>query len=388
MAAGADISQPVGALEQLPAGGGAAGASSDPIAKPPKPVYTATITACLTATTTTTTASVGSAGAGSTVCKCVSTVRLAMSEVVEETSDQKEEEIAIFVPMIRSGEWTDIGGRGLMEDAHVRVDDLRPMGDAPGAFYGVFDGHCGKDAALFVREHLLGYILRDVSFPACLEDAVRHGFYQTDHAFAEACLLDEQLQSGTTALTAFVIGRRLLVANVGDSRAVLSRRGKAVEMSRDHKPVVERTRIEALGGFVDDGYLNGQLAVARALGDWHMTDLKVGGPLISEPELRQAILTEEDEFLIIGCDGLWDVFTSQNAIDLARKELQQHNDPDLCSKQLVAEALRRNTSDNLTVVTVCFHADCPPRLSSDTRIRRSFSAEGLKSVQDFLNRCS
>ncbi|KAH1038447.1 hypothetical protein J1N35_040190 [Gossypium stocksii] len=155
-------------------------------------------------------------------------------------------------------------------------------------------------------------------------------------AFAEACALDSALASGATALAALVLGRMLAVANVGDCRAILCRHGKAIEMSRDHKPNCNRERkhIEVLGGSVYDGYLNGQLNVARALGDWHIEGMKDAsrGLLSAKPELMTTDLTEEDEFLIIGCDRLWDVFHSQNAVDFARRRLQEHNDPAMCSK--------------------------------------------------------
>lgn len=64
----------------------------------------------------------------------------------------------------------------------------------------------------------------------------------------------------------------MIVANAGDCRAVMGKRGKAVELSRDHKPnyTSERLIIEKLGGAIYDGYLNGQLSVSRALGDWHV----------------------------------------------------------------------------------------------------------------------
>lgn len=185
-------------------------------------------------------------------------------------------------------------------------------------------------------------------------------------------------------------GRLLVVANAGDCRAVLCRRGKAIELSRDHKPICskEKKRIEASGGSVYDGYLNGQLNVTRALGDWHMEGMKSrnGGPLSAEPELMTAKLTEEDEFLIIGCDGIWDVFRSQNAVDFARRRLQEHNDPATCSKDLVDEALKRKSGDNLAVVVVCFHHQPPPNLIAPrSRVQRSFSAEGLRELQSFLD---
>lgn len=180
----------------------------------------------------------------------------------------------------------------------------------------------------------------------------------------------------------------MLVANVGDCRAVLGKRGRAIELSRDHKPgsSSERLRIEKLGGNIYDGYLNGQLSVSRALGDWHMKGSKgSASPLSSEPELQETTLTEEDEFLIMGCDGLWDVMSSQCAVTMVRKELMLHNDPERCSRELVREALKRNTCDNLTVIVICFSSDPPPQIEVPRfPVRRSISAEGLSSIQGAL----
>ncbi|PPD81928.1 hypothetical protein GOBAR_DD21145 [Gossypium barbadense] len=183
----------------------------------------------------------------------------------------------------------------------------------------------------------------------------------------------------------------LLVANARDSRAVLSWHGRAIEMSKDHRPccMKERRRIEALGGFVDDGYLNGQLGVTRAFGDWHIEGMKESGeriaPLSAEPELKMITLAKEDEFLIIGSDGIWDVFSSQNAIDFTRRRLQEHNDVKLCCKEIVEEAIKRGATDNLTVVVVCFHLEPPqPSVRQRGRVRRSISAEGLQSLKCLL----
>ncbi|XP_075522550.1 putative protein phosphatase 2C 22 [Primulina tabacum] len=301
-----------------------------------------------------------------------------------------------FVPQLRSGAWADIGSRSSMEDSYACADNMmndygQNDGDErPRAFYGVFDGHGGKHAADFACYHLPRFIAEDEDFPLDIERVIASAFLQTDTAFAEACTLDADLASGTTALAAVVIGSSLVVANAGDCRAVLCRRGKAIEMSRDHKPICinERMRIEASGGYIYDGYLNGQLNVSRALGDWHMEGLKRqdGGPLSAEPEFMSTRLTKEDEFLIIGCDGLWDVFRSQNAVDFARRKLQEHNDPMMCGKDLVEEALKRRSGDNLAVVVVCFQLQPPPNLVVPRgRVHRSVSAEGLKELQSFLD---
>lgn len=322
-----------------------------------------------------------------------------LEKICEDTvvADKKQNLLSEFIPSLRSGEWSDIGHRSYMEDTHICIADLAkkfgyPFGKEGISFYGVFDGHGGKSAAHFVRDHLPRVIVEDADFPIELEKVVTRSFMETDAAFAKSCSIESALSSGTTALTAMIFGRSLLVANAGDCRAVLSRHGVAVEMSKDHRPCcnIERTRIESLGGFIDDGYLNGQLGVTRALGDWHIQGLKENGaqtgPLSAEPELKLVTLTKEDEFLIIGSDGIWDVFRSQNAVDYVRRRLQEHNDVKLCCKEVVEEAMKRGAIDNLTVVIVCFHLEPPPNMVIQKgRVRRSISAEGLQNLRFHLD---
>lgn len=285
-------------------------------------------------------------------------------------SDNVMESSAKFAPKIRSGSYTDIGPRDSMEDEHIRIDDLSaclgslfkcPM---PSAFYAVFDGHGGPEAAAYIKRNAMRFFFQDADLPQStdidsvflneLESSHRKAFLLADLALADEC--NVSTSCGTTALTALLLGRHLLVANAGDCRAVLCRKGVAVEMSHDHRPTYlpERRRVEELGGCIDDGYLN-YLSVTRALGDW---DLKLplgsSSPLIAEPDVQQVMLTEDDEFLIIGCDGIWDVMSSQFAVSLVRRGLRRHDDPQQCARELVLEALRLNTPDNLTAIVICF----------------------------------
>jgi len=257
----------------------------------------------------------------------------------------------------------------------------------------VFDGHGGSDAAKYVHTYLLPNILDDVGFPASLHDVYRRAFWKTDVDFSRECSLGKLAHSGTTATTALVWGKRLSVANLGDCRAVLCQRGKAMELTGDQKPTTshEKQRILAAGGFVDgEGFLNGLLGVSRAFGDWHYEELKLSGPktgpLSSVPEVTEWELTREDEFLVIACDGLWDVFSSQNAIEFARGELRIHNDPAKCSEALVQEALRRNTCDNVSAIVICFSTLPPPRRQyGGFGLNRSISTDAFSSLQDALN---
>ncbi|PQM40548.1 putative protein phosphatase 2C 10 isoform X2 [Prunus yedoensis var. nudiflora] len=115
-------------------------------------------------------------------------------------------------------------------------------------------------------------------------------------------------RGGSTAVTAILLNsQRLWVANVGDSRAVLSKGGQAVQMSIDHEPNTERGSIENKGGFVsnmpgDVPRVNGQLAVSRAFGDKSLKS-----HLRSDPDVQDTFVDNTTDVLILASDGLWKV---------------------------------------------------------------------------------
>lgn len=146
-------------------------------------------------------------------------------------------------------------------------------------------------------------------------------------ATAGACCPDcpGPVQAGCTAVVAVKRGRELIVANAGDSRGVLCRGGKAVAMSRDHKPHLssERTRIVSAGGFVTEiggmNRVNGNLNVSRSIGDLKFKrnkNLSRSEQIVTaEPEIRKFSLTREDKFFVLACDGIWDVLDNQQVVD-------------------------------------------------------------------------
>lgn len=144
------------------------------------------------------------------------------------------------------------------------------------------------------------------------------------------------------------VRRMLYTANVGDARAVLSRGGKAVRLTYDHKgsDAQEAKRITDAGGFVMNHRVNGVLAVTRSLGDASMKEFVVGAPYTTE-----TVLDDDDEFLIVACDGLWDVCEDQDAVDLIRT-LQ---DPQEASKRLLDHALSNYSTDNLSIMVIRFY---------------------------------
>ncbi|KAJ4896545.1 putative protein phosphatase 2C 13 [Raphanus sativus] len=316
------------------------------------------------------------------------------------TTTTIEEPTCEFFPAIRSGSFADIRGRDTMEDEHICIDDLSThlRSSVPSAFYGVFDGHGGPEASLYMKDNLTRLFFQDAVFPEMpsivdnfflqeVENSHRKAFALADLAMADESIV--RASCGTTALTALIIGRHLLVANAGDCRAVLCRRGVAIDMSFDHRSTYEpeRRRIEDLGGYFEDGYLNGVLAVTRAIGDWELKTPFTGSssPLISDPEIQQLILTEDDEFLILACDGIWDVLSSQNAVSNVRQGLRRHGDPRQCAMELGKEAARLNSSDNLTVVVICFSSvPSSPQQPQRRRCRFSVSDEARARLQAML----
>ncbi|KAI1484225.1 PP2C-domain-containing protein [Daldinia eschscholtzii] len=142
--------------------------------------------------------------------------------------------------------------------------------------------------------------------------------------------------------------RVLYTANVGDARIILCRAGKALRLSYDHKGSDENEgkRIANAGGLILNNRVNGVLAVTRALGDTYMKELVTGHPYTTETVIQPEI----DEFIIIACDGLWDVCEDQDAVNLVRDE----KDPVAASKKLVDHALARFSTDNLSCMIVRF----------------------------------
>lgn len=160
----------------------------------------------------------------------------------------------------------------------------------------------------------------------------------THHLAAKVqSLVDSKIRLGTaagcTAVVAVVRRGVLTVANAGDSRCVLSRGGVAVEMSSDHKPDLpeEMARIEEAGGFVRNGRTCGNLSLSRALGDFGFKcngAVKASEQMITAmPEIREQELQEDDEFLILACDGIWENMSSQQVVDFVRERLASGASP-------------------------------------------------------------
>jgi len=222
------------------------------------------------------------------------------------------------------------GWRAQMEDDHVQLLGLPELPTL--SLFGVYDGHGGDRVAHYVARH----------FPRCLLDTKQLTAEMADGevlqraqlAFEQALMaIDKEMatlpeiesghdQSGSTSVMTLLSPTQIVCANTGDSRAVLAREGAAVTLSEDHKPYnpVEKERIENAGSHVKFNRVNGDLAVSRALGDFVYKRCEAVSAehqaVTAFPEIigvgRQR---DKDQFIVLACDGIWDVMSSQEVVD-------------------------------------------------------------------------
>ncbi|KAE8728307.1 putative protein phosphatase 2C 41 [Hibiscus syriacus] len=234
-----------------------------------------------------------------------------------------------------------------MEDYHVAK--FMQIHEHELGLFAIYDGHLGDSIPSYLQKHLFANILKEEEFWVDPSRAISKGYEKTDQAILSHS--SDLGHGGSTAVTAILInGIRLWVANVGDSRAVLSRGGQAIQMSTDHEPNTERGSIENRGGFVsnmpgDVPRVNGQLAVSRAFGDKSLKS-----HLRSDPDIQNTNLDYNTDILILASDGLWKVMSNQEAVDIARKI----KDPLKASKQLIAEAVHRDSKDDISCIVLRF----------------------------------
>ncbi|TXG74168.1 hypothetical protein EZV62_002747 [Acer yangbiense] len=202
-------------------------------------------------------------------------------------------------------------------------------------YFGVYDGHGCSHVATRCRERMHEVVREelekdDVNEVTEWRGALERSFTRMDKEVSAwnkgvvntSCRCELQAPeceaAGSTAVTAIVTADKIVIANCGDSRAVLCRNGKALALSSDHKPdrPDELNRIEEAGGRViywDGPRVLGMLAMSRAIGDNYLKPY-----VICSPEVTVVDRTEEDECLILASDGLWDVVTNEMACGVAR----------------------------------------------------------------------
>ncbi|XP_030643776.1 protein phosphatase Mn(2+)-dependent 1K [Chanos chanos] len=248
-------------------------------------------------------------------------------------------------------------------------------------YFAVFDGHGGTEAADFCHKYMEKHIKDAVAKEDNLELVLTRAFLEVDKALARHlhfCADGSLLSAGTTATVALLRdGIELVVGSVGDSRAMLCRRGKALKLTVDHTPERkdEKERIRKSGGYVTwnslgQPHVNGRLAMTRSIGDF---DLKNAG-VIAEPETKRISLHHvHDSFLALTTDGINFIMNSQEICDV----INQCNDPKEAAQRISEQALQYGSEDNSTIIVVPFGA-WGKQKSSDVSFSfsRSFVSSG------------
>ncbi|PWZ06399.1 hypothetical protein Zm00014a_000931 [Zea mays] len=299
------------------------------------------------------------------------------------------------------------GWRATMEDAHSALLDL----DNDTASFGVFDGHGGKVVAKFCAKYLHREVLHTEAYAAGdLGAAVHRAYLRMDEmmrgqrGWRELQALGDKINQftgitegliwspkasdsndrhddwafeegphsdftgpncGSTACVALVRNRQLVVANAGDSRCVISRNGQAYNLSRDHKPELEaeRERIQSAGGYIKMGHVNGSLNLSRAIGDMELKQNKFLSPdkqiLTANPDINIVELCDDDEFIVLACDGIWDCMSSQQLVDFIREHINTEESLSAVCERVLDRCLAPSTMggegcDNMTMILVQF----------------------------------
>lgn len=257
-----------------------------------------------------------------------------------------------FMSLLQHGIGSDIGPRSVQEDTTVcelhlehivaqiqsQSFDTNELNLDQHSLYAVFDGHNGSHAAVYCKQHLSTAIAQHINNNTSLGKSIQLGIYDIENILLQYGI-DSLDQSGTVFALVLISGRQYYVAHCGDTRVVISRAGQAVPLTKDHRTLVGSA-------------LHDKIAVSHALGDIDLeTNSKISG-LSSDIELNKYNIIDDDEFIIIGCDGIYDVMSNQAAVTTVRKSLQQHNDVQRAADELIYEALRRNTDDNVTCIII------------------------------------
>lgn len=248
------------------------------------------------------------------------------------------------------------GARSQNEDKHNVIKNITGLDKTLNNinYYGIYDGHGGKFVSTFLSTHFPKFFMdKRVVYPL-----KKNNLYKVCSFFQETLktqYLKQATEQGSTCLVCIQYiyngNNYLNILNIGDCRCVICHNNIAIPLTKDHKPdkPEEEQRIKNLGGTI---YFDGH--------DWRIDDLSVSrsfGDLSSEkyisckPDVFEYLITSNDKFMVMACDGLWDVMENQEVIDFI---LKNKNSQNLLNK-LTDHALQKGSTDNISVIVVFFH---------------------------------
>ena len=254
-------------------------------------------------------------------------------------------------------------------------------------FFAVYDGHGGKGCSIYLKENLHNNI-KEFS-----KQGIKEAIEITEEKFKVEQALNEKGEisdsSGSCGIMAMIQNNKIIIANVGDRRLVLFKNGKVFFATEDHKPntETEKKRIKNAGGEIYQTFtyfplrqngreieapwrvLPGRLSVSRTFGDVEAKDPKfggIGGVVMALPDITEFDLDDEFNFMVIGCDGIFDVLSNEEILECVKivlkekkvEEINEDNIHDLCGDfagMIVKGAIAKDSSDNVSCIVVAFN---------------------------------
>ena len=256
-------------------------------------------------------------------------------------------------------------------------------------FFAIYDGHGGKGCSSFLKDNLHKYITEFSPIGIKIGIDMAEDKFKTKRALNEKGNLVDQ--SGSCGIMLMIKGNKCIVANIGDSRLVIFRNNSISFVTMDHKPdsIIEKARIELSGGKIyktqtllpvyQNGIrinspwrvLPGRLSVSRTFGDISAKDENFGGnktAIIALPDINEIELDDEYNFIVMGCDGIFDVLKNEElleCIEIVLKEKQITNLKnvdihELCgdfAAMIIKSALAKDSFDNVSCIVIAINLE-------------------------------
>lgn len=230
-----------------------------------------------------------------------------------------------------------IGKRNTLEDAHI----LKDFYDDYSHIYALFDGHNGSEAARLCSKILINVFdeKKDIENP---NNLLKDTF---DTLEEEIYYNIKNAQQGTTATIIYIKKDKIYCGNVGDSKAILVHKDSVTQISYEHKPHdrKEFNMVKKKGGYIKDDRVQEVLSMTRSLGDIELKDF-----ISSEPSLFDITIKEDDRYIVLACDGVWDVVSQ----DLIPKFLNPEVDCDTNARIIRDLAFSLGSTDNITCIVI------------------------------------
>ncbi len=246
--------------------------------------------------------------------------------------------------------YPEIHRRDIFLPGRINEDRFSMSQYDDGYIFGVYDGHCGNQASTFCSQHLPLIIMNNEILKTDKIQTIKNSFFIIDKDFCQSTLNNNE---GCSALIALIEKNEIIIANAGDCKAIMCQSGIYVSLSQEHIPKLldEKERITKNKGYISSGKVKGRLETTRGIGDKNFKKCGV----IADPELVEWELNSNTEFLVLATDGLWNILSNQEVMDIVKTNKNHNNVSKLLVKQALDFHKKENIpSDDITVIVIFF----------------------------------